>query len=610
MANGSKVLIFLVLIPICLAQFGLPASRKAQCMRPIIRARIAPPAAVVNITRVVVRPAGEVALRNYEELILQMNFMNSHLLNLTLNNSNLFTLDGRVYGFQWINNRFVRLPFPFLENTPPGFPSRPNEAEMLVSLKNRFQPRELNSTQMQCPLYMRVVRQEHYFARFNRIVLVFTSPCMPFPKHKVLLHKSGLRTTLNFTIEGKVFNVQFGGFVRRVVRRRRQRARTRIRRRQVRRHRFRVRGNIRRGRGRGRGLKKRGSRGSNGLANKRRNERKLGDKFKENIAGLKNNKGIFKLQKEFGLGKKINSFGEKTLKKKKLKKNQKLTVKKSLFEWGKKRPSRKMQKSKRRNVGKRNEREKNRKLKVGKTKRKLKTGKTRKTQQIRGVRQERFTLYRLLNPVHHALGFFETNYLGRRNNGRLPIEGSDDPSMTPDTLFAQQADILENLRSFYERSMRIYNQLNRNGTYEAESTTHQIFYDSRERPDRNSPRFGISVWEFGFIQQTIQRILAEDPRRVDLCQRICRPTQYYYSWDFCLRTCRVKYEFLSNTNDIYQGVNLFPLIRWRRVNSRTENLSFGDDEDHFWNVEVLRRLWAGRDVETCNPTWTSFVCVF
>ena len=609
MANGSKVLILLVLIPMCLSQFGLPPSRKAQCMRPIIRARIAPPTAVVKITRVEARPAGEVALRNYEELILQMNLMNSHLLNLTMNNSDLFTLNGRVYGFQWINNRFVRLPFPFLENTPPGFPSRPNEAEMLVSLKNRFQPRELNSTQMQCPLYMRVVRQEHYFARFNKIVLVFTSPCMPFPKHKVLLHKSGLRTTLNLTIEGKVFNVQFGGFVRRVVRKRRQRARTLNRGgRQVRRNRFRVRRRVRRGSGRG--LKKKGSRRINRLTNKRRNERKLIDKFKENMAGLKNNKGIFKLQKEFGLVKKINSFGEKNLKKKKSKKNKKLTVKKSLFEWGKKRPNSKMQKSKQKIVGKINKREKKRNLKMGKTKNKLKTGRTRKTQQIRGLRQERFTLYRLLNPVHHALGFFKTDYPGRRNNGRLPIEGSDNPSMTPDTLFAQQADILKSLRSFYERSMRIYNQLNRNGTYEAESTTHKIFYDMREKPDRDSPRFGIGVWEFGFIQQTIQRILAEDPRRVDLCQRICRPTQYYYSWDFCLRTCRVKYEFLSNTSDVYQGVNLFPLIRWRRVNSRTENLSFGDDEAHFWNVEVLKRLWAGRDVETCNPTWTSFVCLF
>lgn len=632
-----------------------PPDRDLQC--PVLRTVIRPNITIARTVRPINRPrTGEQFVKDYEELILQMNFMNANRLNLTVNDTNMFTLGGRMFGFQWVDNRFVRLPFPFLENVPRDFPNEPHETTLLAPLKNRWNPRENNSTQMQCQLYMRVVRQDHYYGRFNKIVLIFTSPCMNFPKYKILVHKAGLRSTLSMTIQDRTFRIQFGQSITSVlprvpvrklkkklkkskkIKKSKKSRKTKIdeksqkTKKKVNEEKISMKGRnlseksikkrkaeIMKSQKKVRKTAQRNSAKKQNKIEKGKKQRKtakITSKTTKNgrvqrVANVKttrhhdellnqNRKQKLKNRKSDKTQKGLDSGMDESLIKKKQNKS------KNGYD-----SNRKLRRRRGRNQNQRQPQQRRRQPRARPRRRHRRprrrvSGRSRNRQVI----VELYTRYRLLNPVHHPVQFAQDrHYRGPMHVGRLHTR-ENEPETTPDVLFFEQRTILDNLQEFYKQSNAIYSQMIANGTYTDQTLAHTMFYDQRRSPDPDAPRFGISAWEYGFIQQTLENILARDPRRLDMCQKICSPNQYYYSWDFCLRTCRVHYRFLSNMDDIFRNMNLFPNIHWRNMNRFNEVLSFGNEHQHQWRIEHVEALWNGKDVENCGLTWTSIDCVF
>jgi hypothetical protein len=229
---------------------------------------------------------------------------------------------------------------------------------------------------------------------------------------------------------------------------------------------------------------------------------------------------------------------------------------------------------------------------------------------------ESYRNYRLLNPVHHAIQYYEESHRPGRTRGQFPVKDHQNRVHTPQTLFSQQTEVLSNLRKFYEASEKIFDGMTRNGTYRDVSPAHAEHWKHKLKVDEGAPQFEMNANEFNLIRAQIQTILKNDPQRVRLCQQICTPTEYYYSWDFCLLTCRVRYEFLSNIKDVFRNTALFKPIPWQPIGgrgkerSRNEVLSFGDGVNHHWKITDLEKLWKGHEVESCSVSWTSIDCNF
>lgn len=153
-------------------------------------------------------------LRNFDQNLLDILFMQSQRFNNSLNETQLFSLNNRVYAFSWRNGLFDRLPFPTNSTFPYNTTEDKDCAIVLTPLKNRFAARPVLDRQMECALHARVLEHNHYIGKFNRIIVQFFSPCMEYPIYRYFLHKAGLRRMLALRIHDQLFRFEFSASFR------------------------------------------------------------------------------------------------------------------------------------------------------------------------------------------------------------------------------------------------------------------------------------------------------------------------------------------------------------------------------------------------------------
>jgi hypothetical protein len=147
--------------------------------------------------------------QNYDKNLMDVLFMQAQRFNTSLNDTDLFSLNNRVYAFAWRNGLFERMPFPVNSTFPFSNTDQKDCPVVLTPLKNRFAARPLQPKQMECSLNVRVLEANHYLGKFNRIILQFFSPCMDYPITRYLLNKAGLRASLVLRLLGQSFRFEF-----------------------------------------------------------------------------------------------------------------------------------------------------------------------------------------------------------------------------------------------------------------------------------------------------------------------------------------------------------------------------------------------------------------
>lgn len=156
-----------------------------------------------------VQSVSNTVMSDYENLIFQVNLQKSRKFDNSLTNSDLFVKDGKVFGYEWRNGFFLRLPFPTFSEISPEYVNRTISPNHLVSLYNRFKERRPMSQQLDCTLDVQLVSQIHFKNRFNKIKIILTSPCVAELKEFEFLHKAGLRKLLKLEVMGRKFTFQF-----------------------------------------------------------------------------------------------------------------------------------------------------------------------------------------------------------------------------------------------------------------------------------------------------------------------------------------------------------------------------------------------------------------
>ena len=148
-------------------------------------------------------------LQTYYDKIMELNFLKGFKFNTSLSDTDMFAINHEVYAFQWKDMSFSRLPFPtnitFYDCN--GF--KPEVARILKPLRHRFPNRKVKPSQMACPLHLRVIENNHYFRRFTRIGLEFRSPCFEYPIFKYIINQTGLRANLNLSFLGNKYSITF-----------------------------------------------------------------------------------------------------------------------------------------------------------------------------------------------------------------------------------------------------------------------------------------------------------------------------------------------------------------------------------------------------------------
>ena len=148
-------------------------------------------------------------LRNYRDEILQINFLSGSRYNNTFYNADLFAVNQDVFGYEWKNGIYMRLPFPTFTRISKRFAGKGSGPKILLPLYNRFAPRPAQAKQMDCPIYLNFLGNAHYFQRFVKIRLQFTSPCTMNVYEKVILQKSGLRRFLKLRFKEHEYVIAF-----------------------------------------------------------------------------------------------------------------------------------------------------------------------------------------------------------------------------------------------------------------------------------------------------------------------------------------------------------------------------------------------------------------
>jgi hypothetical protein len=160
-----------------------------------------------------VQSLSEKAYKDYENAILQINFLmganENNKFDSSLENADLFAKNNTVFGFEWRNGQFIRMPFPTYLEMHNTLNKKVNDTMILVPLKNRFKPRKVSAAQMDCPLHLKIVGQRHYINRFNKLEIELSTPCKTEIIQKVFLNPVGLRQTLNLLIDDKSYSFQF-----------------------------------------------------------------------------------------------------------------------------------------------------------------------------------------------------------------------------------------------------------------------------------------------------------------------------------------------------------------------------------------------------------------
>lgn len=494
------------------------------------------------------------ALRNYYNQIMQINFLRNRVFNTTLNNTDEFYLNHQVYPFQWDkrSGMFSRLPFPanitFFDCS--GF--RPEIARVATPLKNRFIFRELNITQMECPLYVRIIENNHYFGKYNRIVLEFKSPCLTYNIYKYILNKNGLRTTLQLTIFEQEYVFQFNGAVNTRVGRSRAEAYRQYRLLRPNHHPIHV------------------------TTNKYRSNNSTNDTFFLRGAVLTPDE-IFAIQVNA-----LTLLNDNYLQKMQIyhqhDQNNTFATRNETFP--------------RKTVGANEET----------NEQKVDENKILRHNDFKFSRKTKKASQRVLRKL-----FGKNNLLKFRKQFAIKIE-----ELLEKVMMKNGADI-GILKKIKKRSRERKLKQVRAKSHSKKSNKSK---KDRKVKDVNQKR---NLWHNDpelrhqnswWFEQTVQTIIANEPYKVETCQRICTPTEYYHSWDFCLRVCGINYNFLTNRNDLFGGIDLYPNVPFINIARRFYYLPTNRPENAVFTYNEIQGLKFGNDVISCDQTWRTLRCNF
>jgi len=180
-----------------------------------------------NRYRPTIHYATEAVISNYDNIMLQINMQRSDRFNTSLTkedlsgkfntslaNADFFVHKGGVYGFEWKNGMFIRQPFPTFQKISDEFNNRIKGTALFVPLHNRYKSRKALINQMDCALHMKIIEHTHFFHRFNRIILQFSTPCRSDILEVVLLNRAGLRKIMRLTIGSRQFLINFRGVIK------------------------------------------------------------------------------------------------------------------------------------------------------------------------------------------------------------------------------------------------------------------------------------------------------------------------------------------------------------------------------------------------------------
>jgi len=135
--------------------------------------------------------------------------------------------------------------------------------------------------------------------------------------------------------------------------------------------------------------------------------------------------------------------------------------------------------------------------------------------------------------------------------------------------------------------------------------------DEERRREENERwgNFGLGWSEIQGIQSTINSQINSLRENLDMCLRICRPTEYYFSWNFCRDQCYISEHFLSNTDKEMDFVNdLYDNAPWGKIGFGSFILPAGNIANNTWSWTIIKRLWNQPPVTTCDQNWSTLKC--
>lgn len=496
-----------------------------------------------------------------DDLILQINMLRSQKFNTTLNGTDSMVLNNRVYPFQWENGMFVRLPFPANVTFFDCDGIKPEVARVMTPLKNRFAARPFNVTQMTCPLHVRIIECNHYEGKFTRTVLEFTSPCLDAPVYKYIINKTGLRSNLrlNFLDMNLVFQFRNVAFLRGQAR---VQAYQEYRLLRPHHHPLFVPAK--------RYKRQNSTETSMLLRGSRLNPTQIMALQTEALVLLKNNyesqMGIFNLTEQDGFYRSRNeTFPRKTRQARHhpVPKHHGSRKTMNLFDggdvpnlrhphfWWKDSAIKKTEKILTRMVG---------------------AGNLPRLRKMLWDKMQEDLMTKVLRKrkAHKKLES------GPKSSGKSSRESAN---------VAPKKGRRRQLKERYPTARR---------------------HSLRTHPARRL-QFA-DWWTRNAARPAIQQILANEPYKLNMCQRVCTSWGYYPSWNFCLRVCGIKYNFLSNIQDDPTAVNLYPRVRFVRIARQRLYLPAGRENNQQFTYDEIQRLANAVNVFTCNKTWRTFNC--
>lgn len=510
-------------------------------------------------------------LSNMDDLVLQISLLRSQKFNTTLNETDTMVLNNRIYPFQWQNGMFTRLPFPANITFFDCDGIKPEVARVMTPLKNRFAARAFNVTQMSCPLHLRIIENNHYEGKFTRTVLEFTSPCLEFPVYKYMLNKTGLRGTLRLNFLNLNFVFQFRN-VAFLQGQQRVQAYQEYRLIPPNHHPILV-------------PNKKYKRDNTTATNMRLRGNQMTPTQimaiqTEALMLLKNN-----YEKQMG----IFNFTEQ---------NEEYKSRNETFP--------------RRTRGTRG---------------------TRRTRQVRHhpvPKHHRTRMTRDTRSPEHISYLRHANFQWKKSEvkkteqilTRLVGDGNL-PQLRKMLWHKMEEDIMAKVLGKKEVSNKLEGGPKPSAKVRKASQKppgrRRRERKLRDRPGRSkrsryrSPRSRRLQWfnnpgVMNAARPMVQHILANEPYKISTCQRVCTARDYYPSWNFCLRVCGIKYNFLSNIQDDPIALNLYPRLRFIRIANERVYLSPGRENNQQFTYDEIQRVANSPNVLTCGKTWRTFIC--
>ena len=510
------------------------------------------------------RNGNGVPLHNYDQQLLQVQFLRNQRFNTSLSETDSFVVNHRVYAFQWKNNQFTRLPFTTNVTFADCDQFAPEVARVSTPLKNRFAARPANATQMNCPLHVRFIENNHYIGKYNRIGMQFTSPCLDNPVFKYALNKNGLRTTLTLQLLGEMYTFQFRTAVTATFGRSPAETFQEFR-----------------------------------MLNPTHHSNLFPSRqyLRQNVTNL----GI-RLQGEIFTPTQVLAMQAEALKSINDNYAKQLLIYNATNHNG--------------TYQSRNE--------IFPRRRSLRHDQKNKRGGAHSFRSDGFVLTKdskkrtreILERLAGRKNYPAFRKLIKMQINRMMTIQAYKNGINPAVILKTPSRI-SGFRSA-KRKLGIFpRNLSQKKIGKAKkvawSTKFKAFLKVKKTKHDRKLGHGRKLFLNRELDQMIDMnnlIIANEPYKVDTCQRICTARDYYSSWNFCLRVCGFEYHFLSNIRDIYGRINLFPGVPFQRIASESVFLPATRQPDQLFTLEQILSIKNAVDVVSCGQTWTRLNCSF